>query len=321
LRIFKGTGVSSQARSTIGVETMLKIKELKKTYGGGIQALRDISLDVPNGMFGLLGPNGAGKTTLMKILATLLEPDSGTAEMNGLDLIRDKHGARLMLGYLPQEFGLYPTFTAEQMLDYFARLKGVNDRTERKHLIGALLERVNLSEARKQRLGGFSGGMRQRLGIAQALIGQPRLIIVDEPTAGLDPEERIRFHNLLAETADENTVVVLSTHIVSDVSSLCSHMAIIRQGQILASVTPRQAVAELAGSVWEASVLREMVSALKSRCQVLSSQMFDGLVRLRVISKGERPSDEFTSATPVLEDYYFDLINQHDDSGGRGELK
>jgi ABC-2 type transport system ATP-binding protein len=300
---------------------MLKIKELKKTYGGGIQALRDISLDVPNGMFGLLGPNGAGKTTLMKILATLLEPDSGTAEMNGLDVIGDKHSTRKLLGYLPQEFGLYPTFTAEQILDYFARLKGVTDRTERKHLIGALLERVNLSEARKQRLGGFSGGMRQRLGIAQALIGQPRLIIVDEPTAGLDPEERIRFHNLLAETANDNTVVVLSTHIVSDVSSLCSHMAIIRQGQILASVTPRQAVAELAGSVWEASVLREKVSALKSRCQVLSSQMFDGLVRLRVISKGERPSEEFTSATPVLEDYYFDLVNQRDDSSGRGELK
>jgi ABC-type multidrug transport system ATPase subunit len=289
---------------------MLKIRELTKTYSSGIQALKEISLDMPAGMFGLLGPNGAGKTTLMKILATLLEPDSGTAEMNGVDLIGDKHGARKMLGYLPQEFGLYPTFTAEQMLDYFAKLKGVTDRKERKGLIDALLERVNLSDSRKQRLGGFSGGMRQRLGIAQALIGQPQLIIVDEPTAGLDPEERIRFHNLLAETASENAVVVLSTHIVSDVSSLCSHMAIIRQGKILASVTPRQAVSELAGSVWEANVSHEKVSALKSRCQVLSSQMFDGLVRLRVISKGERPSEEFAPATPVLEDYYFDLVNQ-----------
>jgi ABC-2 type transport system ATP-binding protein len=296
---------------------MLKVRELTKTYSSGIQALKEISLDVPAGMFGLLGPNGAGKTTLIKILATLLEPDSGTAEMNGIDLMGDKHGARKMLGYLPQEFGLYPTFTAEQMLDYFAKLKGVWNGKERAGLVDVLLERVNLSEARKQRLGGFSGGMRQRLGIAQALIGQPQLIIVDEPTAGLDPEERIRFHNLLAETASESAVVVLSTHIVSDVSSLCSRMAIIRQGEILASVTPRQAVSELAGSVWEASVPREKASALKSRYQVLSSQMFDGLVRLRVISKGERPDDEFTLSTPVLEDYYFDLVNQRYDSSGR----
>jgi ABC-2 type transport system ATP-binding protein len=289
---------------------MLKIRELTKTYSSGIQALREVSFDVPPGMFGLLGPNGAGKTTLMKILATLLEPDSGTAEMNGLDLIGDKHGARKMLGYLPQEFGLYPTFTAEQMLDYFAKLKGVWNGKERKGLIDAMLERVNLSDVRKQRLGGFSGGMQQRLGIAQALIGEPQLIIVDEPTAGLDPEERIRFHNLLAETASENAVVVLSTHIVSDVSSLCSHMAIIRHGEILTSCTPRQAIDGLTDSVWEASVPREQVAALKSRYQVISSQMFSGLARLRVISKGERPSEEFTPAAPALEDYYFDLVNQ-----------
>ena len=289
---------------------MLKIRELTKTYSSGIQALREISLDVPAGMFGLLGPNGAGKTTLMKILATLLEPDSGTAEMNSIDLIGDKHGARKLLGYLPQEFGLYPTFTAEQMLDYFARLKGVGNGKERSGLVNALLERVNLSSARKQRLGGFSGGMRQRLGIAQALIGQPHLIIVDEPTAGLDPEERIRFHNLLAETASENAVVVLSTHIVSDVSGLCSQMAVIRQGAILASCTPRQAIDQLKDSVWQASVPREKVAALKARCQVISSQMFDGLARLRVISKEARPSEEFSPATPVLEDYYFDLVNQ-----------
>ena len=289
---------------------MLKITDLHKTFSGGVFALRGVTLNVLPGVFGLLGPNGAGKTTLMKILATLLEPDSGAAEMNGIDLINDQHGTRKILGYLPQEFGLYPTFTAAQMLDYFAKLKGVWNRRERRALIDALLERVNLSEARKQRVGGFSGGMRQRLGIAQALIGQPQLIIVDEPTAGLDPEERIRFHNLLAETASENVVVILSTHIVSDVSSLCSQMAIIRQGVILASATPRQAVGELAGSVWEASVSREKASALKSHCQVLSSQMFDGLVRLRVISKGERPSEEFTPATPALEDYYFDLVSQ-----------
>lgn len=291
---------------------MLKITELTKTYSGGIQALKGISLEIPPGMFGLLGPNGAGKTTLMKILATLLEPDSGTAAMNGFDLINDKHSTRKMLGYLPQEFGLYPTLTAEQTLHYFAKLKGVHDKKERERVVDALFERVNLADARRQRVGGFSGGMRQRLGIAQALIGQPQLIIVDEPTAGLDPEERIRFHNLLAETASENAVVILSTHIVSDVSSLCRHLAIIRQGAIVATCTTSQAVEKLKDSVWEASVPREQVAALKSRCQVISSQMFDGLARLRVISKGERPSEEFAPATPVLEDYYFDLANQRE---------
>ncbi|MFY9610617.1 MAG: ABC transporter ATP-binding protein [Blastocatellia bacterium] len=289
---------------------MLAIKDLKKTYPSGIQALKGITLEVPSGMFGLLGPNGAGKTTLMKIAATLLEPDSGTVQMNGVDLITRKDKARRMLGYLPQEFGLYPTLTAEQMLDYFAKLKGVADKKQRLALVDALFERVNLSSARKQRLGGFSSGMRQRLGIAQALIGEPELIIVDEPTAGLDPEERVRFHNLLSETASDTAVVILSTHIVSDVSNLCSRMAIIRQGAILASCTPRQAIDQLQGSVWEASVPREKVSALQSRFQVVSSQMFDGKTRLRVISKRSRPSEEFTPATPALEDYYFDLVSQ-----------
>jgi ABC-type multidrug transport system ATPase subunit len=291
---------------------MLKIRELTKTYSSGIQALREISLDVPTGMFGLLGPNGAGKTTLMKVLATLLEPDSGSAEMNGIDLIGNKHSTRKMLGYLPQEFGLYPTLTAEQTLHYFAKLKGVHDKKERSALVDALFERVNLTGARHQRVGGFSGGMRQRLGIAQALIGQPQLIIVDEPTAGLDPEERVRFHNLLSETANENAVVVLSTHIVADVSSLCSEMAVIRQGVILASCTPPQAIAQLKDSVWEATVPREQVAALKSDYQVVSSQMLGGQARLRVISKRERPSEEFTPAAPALEDYYFDLVNQRE---------
>jgi len=289
---------------------MFGIRDLKKTYPSGIQALRGISLEIGPGMFGLLGPNGAGKTTLMKIVATLLEPDSGRVEMNGVDLIARKDQARRMLGYLPQEFGLYPTLTAEQMLDYFAKLKGVMDKKQRRALIDALLERVNLSAVRKQRLGGFSGGMRQRLGIAQALIGEPELIIVDEPTAGLDPEERVRFHNLLSETASESAVVILSTHIVSDVSNLCGNMAIIRQGAILSSCTPRQAIDQLKESVWEATVPREKVAAMKSQHQVISSQMYDGQARLRVISKRERPSEEFSPATPVLEDYYFDLVNQ-----------
>ena len=289
--------------------TMLNIKDLTKTYPSGVQALKGISLDVSAGMFGLLGPNGAGKTTLMKILATLLEPDRGGAEMNGIDLIKDKHETRKMLGYLPQEFGLYPSLTAEQTLHYFAKLKGVFDKKERGMLVDALLDRVNLAGERGQRVGGFSGGMRQRLGIAQALIGQPQLIIVDEPTAGLDPEERIRFHNLLAETAGEDAVVILSTHIVADVSSLCSQMAVIRQGAILGSITPQQAIDRLKDSVWEATVPREQVGTLKSRYPVISSQMFGGLARLRVISRTERPSEEFVPAAPALEDYYFDLVN------------
>lgn len=294
---------------------MLEIEQLEKTYASGVHALKGVSLRIAPGMFGLLGPNGAGKTTLMKILATLLEPDSGTAEMNGIDLISDKHGTRKMLGYLPQEFGLYPTLTAEQTLHYFAKLKGVHDRKERAALVDALFDRVNLTDARRQRVGGFSGGMRQRLGIAQALIGQPQLIIVDEPTAGLDPEERIRFHNLLAETAGEDAVVILSTHIVADVSSLCSQMAVIRQGAILAAITPQQSIEQLKDSVWEATVPREQVAALKSHHQVISSQMLGGLARLRVISRRERPSEEFIPTAPVLEDYYFDLVNQPKASG------
>src|SRR4051794_17162680 len=288
---------------------MLEIRELNKTYSSGVQALKGITLEIPTGMFGLLGPNGAGKTTLMKIVATLLEPDAGAVEMNGIDLIARKDQARRMLGYLPQEFGLYPTLTAEQMLDYFAKLKGVTDRKQRRALIDALLERVNLSSARKQRLGGFSGGMRQRLAIAQALIGEPELIIVDEPTAGLDPEERVRFHNLLSETASDHAIVLLSTHIVSDVSNLCSQMAIIREGAILSSCTPRQAIDQLKESVWEATVPREKVAAIKFQHQVISSQMYDGQARLRVISNRQRPSEAFTAATPVLEDHYFDLVN------------
>jgi ABC-type multidrug transport system ATPase subunit len=289
---------------------MLTISKLKKTYSSRVQALKGISLEVPAGVFGLLGSNGAGKTTLMKILATLLEPDSGTIEMSGVDLIARKDITRQRLGYLPQEFGLYPTLTAEQTLDYFGKLKGVWQRDERARLVDALLERVNLSSVRQQRVGGFSGGMRQRLGIAQALIGKPELLIVDEPTAGLDPEERSRFHNLLSETAGEDTVVILSTHIVSDVSNLCDRMAIIQRGEILTSCSPRQALDGLKDCVWEAAVPCEHVSALKQRCRVVSSNLLGGLAHLRVISKGERPGEVFSPAVPALEDYYFDLVSE-----------
>jgi ABC-type multidrug transport system ATPase subunit len=289
---------------------MLVIRELKKTYPSGVQALKGITLEVSRGMFGLLGPNGAGKTTLMKILATLLEPDSGSAEMNGIDLIIDQHSTRKMLGYLPQEFGLYPTLTAEQTLHYFAKLKGVHDKKERGALVDALLERVNLTGARRQRVGGFSGGMRQRLGIAQALIGKPALLIVDEPTSGLDPEERARFHNLLADTASEDSVVLLSTHIVSDVSSLCSQMAIIRQGEIVAACAPSEAISQLKNSVWEATLTREQAEVAKLSCRPISSQMYDGKIRMRVLSPGKRPGEEFIEASPTIEDYYFSVVSR-----------
>jgi ABC-2 type transport system ATP-binding protein len=289
---------------------MLKIKDLTKTYPSGVQALKGVSLELSPGVFGLLGPNGSGKSTLMKILATLLEPDSGTIEMNDVDLITRKDHTRRMLGYLPQDFGLYPTLTARQMLDYLAKLKGISNKRERHALIEALLERVNLSLEPTQPLREFSGGMRQRLGIAQALIGNPQLIIVDEPTAGLDPQERVRFHNLISETAGENSVVILSTHIVSDVSNLCSRMAIIQKGKIVSESTPQHAVDKLKDAVWEATVPREQLSAFKSQFNVISSRMVAGQARLRVISKDQRPSEEFTPAMPILEDYYLDLVNQ-----------
>jgi ABC-2 type transport system ATP-binding protein len=290
---------------------MLNINELTKTYPSGIQALKGVSLQIPAGMFGLLGPNGAGKTTLMKILATLLEPDSGAAEMNGLDLINRKAETRKILGYLPQDFGLYPTLTAAQMLDYFAKLKGVADKAERRSLVDALLERVNLSAERNRRLGGFSGGMRQRVGIAQALIGNPQLLIVDEPTAGLDPEERARLHNLLAESATEDTVVLLSTHIVSDVSTLCSRFAVISGGEILTATSPEAALSALNGRVWEATVPREQVATLKAQGKLISTQLAGANTRVRMLSENGKPAEPFVPATPTLEDHYFTVVNHH----------
>ena len=289
---------------------MLNIKDLQKTYASGVQALKGVSLEIPAGMFGLLGPNGAGKTTLMKILATLLEADSGSAEMNGLDLIANKADTRKLLGYLPQDFGLYPTLTAAQMLNYFAKLKGVTDKRERRSLVDALLEKVNLSAERNRRLGGFSGGMRQRVGIAQALIGNPQLLIVDEPTAGLDPEERTRLHNLLAESAGTNTVILLSTHIVSDVSNLCDRFAVIRRGEIVAATSTDAALKQLEGRIWEATVPREHVAALKANGKVISTQMAGGNTRIRMLSENGKPADAFTAATATLEDFYFTVVNQ-----------
>ncbi len=282
---------------------MLQIRDLSKTYANGVQALKSLSLDVPNGMFGLLGPNGAGKSTLMRTIATLQDPDTGSIFLNGLDVLADKQAARRQLGYLPQEFGLYPKVSAEAMLDHFAVLKGVVARAERKDLVEALLRQVNLWEVRKRRLGTFSGGMRQRFGIAQALIGAPKLIIVDEPTAGLDPEERNRFLNLLAEIG-ENVVVILSTHIVEDVTDLCPRMAIIAGGRLLQSGEPAESLRALDGRVWRRAVATASIEEYKSRFVVLSTRLTGGKTILHVLADA-KPEEGFEAVAPDLEDVYF----------------
>jgi ABC-2 type transport system ATP-binding protein len=288
---------------------MLQIRGLSKTYSNGVQALKNVSLDVPNGMFGLLGPNGAGKSTLMRTIATLQDPDSGTIRLNGLDVLSDKPAARRQLGYLPQEFGVYPKVSAEALLEHFAVLKGVVDRPERKNLIEALLRQVNLWEVRKRKLGTFSGGMRQRFGIAQALIGAPKLIIVDEPTAGLDPEERNRFLNLLAEIG-ENVVVILSTHIVEDVTDLCPRMAIIALGQVLLSGEPGEAIRALQGRVWRRAVPTAAIEDYKTRFTVLSTRLNGGKTILHVLGD-VKPEEGFEEVAPDLEDVYFGQLRHH----------
>jgi ABC-2 type transport system ATP-binding protein len=288
---------------------MLQIRGLSKTYPNGVQALKNVSLDIPNGMFGLLGPNGAGKSTLMRTIATLQDPDSGTIRLNGLDVLSDKPAARRQLGYLPQEFGVYPKVSAEALLEHFAVLKGVVDRTERKNLIEALLRQVNLWEVRKRKLGTFSGGMRQRFGIAQALIGAPKLIIVDEPTAGLDPEERNRFLNLLAEIG-ENVVVILSTHIVEDVTDLCPRMAIIALGQVLLSGEPTEAMRSLEGRVWRRAVPTSAIEDYQKRFTVLSTRLNGGRTIVHVLGDG-KPEEGFEVVAPDLEDVYFGQLRHH----------
>jgi ABC-type multidrug transport system ATPase subunit len=284
----------------------LKIERLSKTYPNGVHALRDVSLTIAPGMFGLLGPNGAGKSTLMRILATLQEADAGSARLGDIDVLRDKEAVRRTLGYLPQEFGLYPKATAEELLDHFAVLKGVVNAGERRDVVRSLLEQTNLYEARGRRLGTFSGGMRQRFGIAVALIGNPRLIIVDEPTAGLDPAERVRFLNLLSELG-ENAVVILSTHIVEDVSDLCSRMAIIQRGRILLEAEPQEAVRAIHGQVWRREVPREELPAFESRYPVISTTLFAGRTVVHVY--GDAPPDEsFQPVEPDLKDVYFTVM-------------
>ena len=282
---------------------MLTIRNLSKTYANGVTALKDVSLDIPKGMFGLLGPNGAGKSTLMRTIATLQDPDAGSIRLGDIDILGDKDAARRVLGYLPQEFGVYPKEAAITMLDHFAILKGIVDARQRREVVEALLKQVNLWEVRGYKLGGFSGGMRQRFGIAQALLGDPKLIIVDEPTAGLDPEERNRFLNLLAEIG-ENVVVILSTHIVEDVTDLCQNMAIISRGEVLLTGQPHEALASLEGRVWRKQVAKAELEQVQAEHTVLSSRLVAGQPVIHVLADA-KPGAGFEPIAPNLEDVYF----------------
>jgi ABC-type multidrug transport system ATPase subunit len=287
---------------------MLKIEALTHVYGRGVTALDDVSLAIPKGMYGLLGPNGAGKSTLMRIVATLQIPTSGSVRFGDIDVLADPQALRRLLGYLPQDFGVYPRISALEMLDHMAVLKGIADGRERKAAVEDLLHQVNLWEHRKKALAGYSGGMRQRFGIAQALIGQPALIIVDEPTAGLDPEERNRFLNLLAEIG-ENVVVLLSTHIVADVSDLCPAMAIICDGRIVREGAPQALMASLAGRIWMKSVDRSELAELRQSHQVISSRLFGGRTIVHVIADAA-PAPGFAPTVGGLEDVYFSTLAQ-----------
>lgn len=287
----------------------LQINNLSKTYPNGIKALKKVNLEIPKGMFGLLGPNGAGKSTLMRTIATLQEADEGSIHLNGIDVLKDKKKVRQMLGYLPQDFGVYPDETAEQMLNHIALLKGIADKKERRESVITVLKQTDLYEDRKRKLGGYSGGMRQRFGIAQALVGDPKLIIVDEPTAGLDPEGRRRFHNLLGEIS-ENIIVILSTHIVDDVEQLCSRMAIIHEGEILLVSNPEEAINNLVGKVWEKVIKKQDYNDYRNRYQIVLTRLFAGDMLIHV--QCEKKPDGFSKIRPDLEDVYFTTI--HNDS-------
>jgi len=284
----------------------LKIKNLSKTYPGGVQALKNVSLTISNGMFGLLGPNGAGKSTLMRIIATLQEPDTGSITLNGIDVLKEKYEVKKILGYLPQEFGLYPKVKAEELLKHIAGLKGITNKKQRKEVVKSLLLQTNLYEVRKNPLGSFSGGMKQRFGIAQALLGDPKLIIVDEPTAGLDPEERQRFHNLLNEIG-ENIIVILSTHIVEDVNDLCHHMAIIDNGKLALVNKPQKAIDSLKGNVWEKLIEKEELQRHKDKYKIISTRLFSGRIKIHVYDK-QKPAQDFVETEPDLKDVYFSTI-------------
>ncbi|WP_247232171.1 ABC transporter ATP-binding protein [Telluribacter sp. SYSU D00476] len=298
----------------------LEISNISKSYSNGrstevVQALKNVSLSIPNGMYGLLGPNGAGKSTLMRILATLQEPDEGSIRLGDpsagpvIDVLKQKDEVRQTLGYLPQEFGVYPKARAEDLLDYFAILKGITQRKARKEVVEALLRQTNLWDVRRQRLGGFSGGMRQRFGVAVALLGNPKLMIVDEPTAGLDPAERVRFLNLLSELG-ENSVVILSTHIVEDVSELCTRMAIINKGEILLEAEPLKAIDGLQSHIWRRIVEKSALSQLEREYRIISTKLLSGRTVVHIYSE-EDPGNGFEPVAPDLEDVYFSTMAGH----------
>lgn len=284
----------------------LEIKDLTKTYSNGVKALDNVSLSIGNGMFGLLGPNGAGKSSLMRTLTTLQEPDEGKVLFKGIDIHQNPQALRKQLGYLPQDFGVYPKISAYQLLHHFAVLKGIVDKSEREDQVNALLQQTNLYEKRKKAVGTFSGGMKQRFGIAQALLGNPKLIIVDEPTAGLDPEERNRFNNLLSEIG-ESVVVILSTHIVEDVSDLCQEMAILSEGKIILKGKPPQLIDKLKGQVWCKIIPKERLPVYKKEMCVISTRLFAGQTQLYVLSDS-RPEAGFDQLSPSLEDVYFSVL-------------
>ena len=284
----------------------LVINNLSKTYSNGVKALQDISLDIPTGMFGLLGPNGAGKSTLMRTLATLQEADTGTVSLGDIDILKQKNELRKVLGYLPQQFGLYPKISAEVLLNHFAVLKGITNKNVRKETVDALLHKTNLYAVKKQNLSGFSGGMKQRFGIAQALLNNPKLLIVDEPTAGLDPVERNRFYNVLSELG-ENTVVILSTHIVEDVKEMCTNMAIINQGQVLLKGNPLKLIEGLEGKVYQKTIIKPELETYKQNYQVISEKLFLGKPIIHIHSDTE-PGNGFSAVDSGLEDVYFSQI-------------
>ncbi|HET7460748.1 MAG TPA: ABC transporter ATP-binding protein [Longimicrobium sp.] len=287
----------------------LRIRGVSKAYANGVQALKDVTLTIPAGMYGLLGPNGAGKSTLMRILATLQEPDEGSIRLGEIDVLNQKDEVRRTLGYLPQEFGVYPKVSAEELLDHFAVLKGIGERRARREVVEALLRQTNLWEARRQKLGGYSGGMRQRFGVAVALLGNPKLMIVDEPTAGLDPAERVRFLNLLSELG-ENSVVLLSTHIVEDVSELCTRMAIIDRGQILLEAEPLGAVRGLQGRIWRRVIARDQLAQVEREHAVISTKLLAGRTVVHVYGEAA-PGPGWEPAEPDLEDVYFSTMAGH----------
>jgi len=281
----------------------LRIENVSKTYSNGVRALDGVSLTIPTGMFGLVGPNGSGKTTLMRTIATLQEPDAGSAHLGEIDVLADKEAVRSVLGYLPQEFGVYPNLNAETLLTHLATLKGITSPGERADVVEPMLRKVNLWDDRKKKLGGFSGGMKQRFGIAQALLGAPKLVIVDEPTAGLDPEERNRFLNLLSEIG-ENIIVVLSTHIVDDVAEVCSSMAIIREGRVLHTGEPSAAIEKIRGKIWKKTIEKSQLTDHERDHEVVSKRLRGGRTIIHVLAD-QRPDASFDAAEPDLEDVYF----------------